>query len=87
VEAVEALPTRPWPGRFRAEQVEGRIRLTLPVSAVEGLGEAATRAHLAEAGLDVDLRLVGDAEAVALRNVRSDLRETTFVARPALVGA
>ena len=31
--------------------------------------------------------LVGDDEATALRPLRSDLHETTFVARPALIGA
>jgi hypothetical protein len=30
--------------------------------------------------------LVPDEHAVSLRNLRSDLHETTFVARPALIG-
>ena len=87
VEAVEALPTRPWPARFRATVHDGRIRLTLPVSAVTGLDQAAVDRHFGDRGLDLDLALVGDDEASALRPLRSDLHETTFAARPALIGA
>jgi phenylacetate-CoA ligase len=86
VEAVEALPSQPWPARFRAEAVEGRIRLSLPRSAVEGLGEADAVDHFGRHGLDLDLALVPDAEAASLRQLRSDLHETTFVAAPALIG-
>jgi phenylacetate-coenzyme A ligase PaaK-like adenylate-forming protein len=87
VEAVESLPTRPWPARFRASAEGGRIRLALPAAAVEGLGHAAAARHLADRGLDADLDLVPADEAAALRPLRCDLRETTFVARPALIGA
>jgi phenylacetate-coenzyme A ligase PaaK-like adenylate-forming protein len=85
-EAVEALPSQPWPGRFRARVLDGRLQLRLPESALDGLGEADAREHFAERGLDVDLALVSDADAVSLRPLRSDLRETTFVAAPALIG-
>jgi phenylacetate-CoA ligase len=81
VEAVEALPTCPWPARFRAAVDDGRLRLTLPAAAVDGFGVAATVAHLAERGLDVDLDLVPDDQAVRLRPLRCDLREATFAAR------
>jgi phenylacetate-CoA ligase len=87
VEAVEALPTRPWPARFRSEVHNGRIRLTLPAAAVAGFGEVAARRQFAEAGLDVDLAVVSDEQARSLRPVRSDLHEKTFVAGPALIGA
>jgi phenylacetate-coenzyme A ligase PaaK-like adenylate-forming protein len=87
IEAVEALPTRPWPARFRAAIHDGRIRLTLPVSAVAGLDRAEVARHFGDRGLDVDLALVGDDQAGALRPLRSDLHETTFAARPALIGA
>ncbi|MFI9388381.1 phenylacetate--CoA ligase family protein [Kutzneria sp. NPDC052558] len=87
VEAVEALPTRPWPARFRADVHNGRIRLTLPTAAIAGLGEAAAGRRLADLGLDVDLVIVGDDQARSLRPVRSDLHERTFVAGPALIGA
>lgn len=86
VEAVEALPTQPWPARFRARVVDGRLHLTLPAGAVDGAGTAATREHFADRGLDVELTVVPDAQAGPLRPLRSDLRETTFVAQPSLVG-
>jgi phenylacetate-coenzyme A ligase PaaK-like adenylate-forming protein len=86
-EAVEALPTRPWPARFRATLHDGRVRLALPVSAIKGIGEAEAVRHFADRGLDLDLALVSDGEATALRPLRSDLYETTFSARPALIGA
>jgi phenylacetate-coenzyme A ligase PaaK-like adenylate-forming protein len=87
VEAIEALPTRPWPARFGATVHNGRIRLTLASSAIDGLSEAEVVRHLADHGLDVDLTLVGDDEARALRPLRSDMHETTFAGRPALIGA
>ncbi len=86
VDAVEALPSQPWPARYRADVVDGRVRLTLPEFAVDGLGDAAAHDHFAARGLDVDLNLVGNDEATSLRHLRSDLHETTFVARPALIG-
>jgi phenylacetate-coenzyme A ligase PaaK-like adenylate-forming protein len=87
VEAIEALPTRPWPARFRGAIHDGRIRLTLPVSATASLDDAEVARHFADRGLDLDLAFVSDDEASALRPLRSDLHETTFAARPALVGA
>jgi phenylacetate-CoA ligase len=86
-EAVEALPTAPWPARYQAAAHEGRVRLVLPEAAVAGFGQSAARQHLAEAGLDVDISLVSDDQATALRSTRSDLRETTFAAQPAFAGA
>jgi hypothetical protein len=86
VEAVEALPSQPWPARFRAQLADGRLRLRLPESALDGLGEAGAREHFARHGLDVDLALVPDEEGPLLRPVRSDLHETRFVATPALIG-
>lgn len=87
IEAIEALPAEPWPARYRAEVSGGRIRLTLPAGAIADYGEAAAQRHFAAAGLDVDLDIVGDDEATSLRRTRSDLHETTFADRPALVGA
>jgi len=86
-EAVEALPSQPWPARFSATLRDGRLRLTLPASALAGLDEAEALRHFAEHGLEPDVALVGDDEATALRPLRSDLHETTFSARPALIGA
>jgi phenylacetate-coenzyme A ligase PaaK-like adenylate-forming protein len=87
IEAVEALPTEPWPARFRTTIEDGRISLTLPESTIAGIGHAEATRHFAERGLDVDLALVPDGEAKSLRPLRCDLRETTFAARPALIGA
>jgi phenylacetate-CoA ligase len=87
IDAIEALPTAPWPARYRATAVGHRIQLTLPAAAVSDYGEAAARRHFAEAGLDVDLAIVSDDQAGALRHTRSDLRETTFATQHALVGA
>ncbi len=78
VEAVEALPTQSWPARFRADVHNGRLRLTLPEAAVDGLGVAGARLHFAELGLDTELALVPDDQAGTLRHVRADLHETTF---------
>jgi len=82
-EAVEALPSEPWPGRFRASVHEGRLRLTLPTFAMAGLSEADARSHFAGYGLDLaagDLTLVPDEQAVGLRPLRTDLHELTFAA-------
>ena len=79
VEAVEALPTRPWPARYRASVRDGGLHLTLPESAVCGFGAAAARQHFADRGLDLALELVADDHAPSLRRLRSDLHERTFL--------
>lgn len=65
---------------------DGRLHVTLPTTAVAGLGTAGVREHFAAAGLDAELAVVADELASALRTVRSDLHETTFVAHPTPVG-
>ena len=87
IEAIEALPTMPWPARYRAVAQDGQVRLTLPQAAIDGYGEAAAVRHFADEGLRVDLDIVPDDQAGELRRVRSDLHETTFANQPALVGA
>jgi phenylacetate-coenzyme A ligase PaaK-like adenylate-forming protein len=87
IEAIEALPAEPWPARYRATASDGRIRLTLPATAIAGYGEAEAGRHFAAAGLDVDLDIVADDQAASLRRTRSDLHETTFVSQHALLGA
>jgi phenylacetate-CoA ligase len=87
IDAIEALPSSPWPARYRAAVQEGRIRLTLPAAALAGYGSAEAVRHFAAAGLDVDLVIVGDEQAAALRRTRSDLHETTFASPQALLGA
>jgi phenylacetate-CoA ligase len=87
IEAIESLPAEPWPARYRATACDGRIRLTLPASAIAGYGEAEARRHFAAAGLDTDLDIVGSDQAASLRHTRSDMHETTFASQHALVGA
>jgi phenylacetate-CoA ligase len=87
IDAIEALPTEPWPARYRAAVRDGRLELTLPVAVISGLGQAGARRHFADHGLDADLIIVGDDQAMALRHTRSDLRETTFATSQALTGA
>jgi phenylacetate-CoA ligase len=82
-EAVEALPSQPWPARFRAQVVGGRLQLSLPAAAMSGLSESEVLDHFAARGLDVQLAIVADEQARSLRPLRSDLHETTFVGRPA----
>jgi phenylacetate-CoA ligase len=74
IEALESLPSHPWPARFSyADGV-----LTVPKSTVDGVGSDAVVAHLGDRGISVQLRIVADEEAVALRPVRADLLESTF---------
>jgi phenylacetate-CoA ligase len=82
VEALEALPTRPWPARFRVEPGahDGRMTLTLPESTVDGIGVEAVTRLLADRGLDMRIELVTDDGARTLRRVRADLVESTFTA-------
>jgi phenylacetate-CoA ligase len=86
VEAVEDLPSKPWPARFHAEADGGRLRIDLPAGAVTGLTSAGLSDHFAEHGLDARVRVLADHQARSLRQVRSDLRELTF-ADADLVGA
>jgi phenylacetate-coenzyme A ligase PaaK-like adenylate-forming protein len=84
VEALESLPTRPWPARFRLAPgrpaAAGRPVLTVTESTVDGLGVDAVITHLADRGIHVELRTVAEAGALSLRRVRADLLETTFTA-------
>jgi phenylacetate-CoA ligase len=83
VEAVEALPSRPWPARFRGTVEDDRLRVHLPENAVAGLSRSDAVAHFNDRGLDVDLVLVPDDHAQALRPLRCDLTEHTFTSTPA----
>jgi len=87
IDAIESLPTRPWPARYQAVTASGRLQLTLPAAAIAEFGEAAAQRHLAEAGIDADLVIVADSQAAELRRTRSDLHEVSFAMPPALIGA
>lgn len=86
VEALEALPSQPWPSRFRADSHYGKLQLTVPAGMLDGLGESGVVEHLAGYGLAAELVIVDDELASTLRHVRSDLHETTFVSRPVPIG-
>jgi hypothetical protein len=82
VEAVEDLPSRPWPARFHAEpDDDGQLRIDLPAGAATGLSSAELVDHFAERGLQARVRILADDRAQSLRSVRSDLRELTFAGR------
>ena len=68
VEAVESLPTQPWPARFRADVRNGRLVVTLPQSSIAGMSRTDAVDHFADAGLAIDLALVPDDEARSLRH-------------------
>lgn len=87
IDAIEALPTQPWPARYRADVRDGRIQLAVPAAAVNGLGEGVARRHFADAGLDIDLAIVADDLLPSLRRTRGDLREASFGGQQTLVGA
>jgi phenylacetate-coenzyme A ligase PaaK-like adenylate-forming protein len=88
IDAIEAMPSEPWPARYLATAQDGRLQLTMPAAAISGYGEAEASRHLATVlEADVDLVIVSDEQASELRRTRSDLHETTFATRHALVGA
>lgn len=86
VEAVEALPSQPWPARFDARVGEAGLVLRLPRSAIAGLSTGEAVDHFAARGLALSLELVDDTVGPALRRLRSDLHELTFVSVPATIG-
>lgn len=86
IDAVESLPTQPWPARFRANAVGDGLRLFLPSSAVAGMTAAELSDHFTGCGLQVVVEAVNDRHARSLRPVRSDLHELTFSA-PIPIGA
>jgi phenylacetate-CoA ligase len=76
VEALESLPSQPWPVRFRARLAAGGIELDLPSRALQDLGEGCVLAHLQQAGLPVrSVRSVGTEQAQGLRKLRADLED------------
>ncbi len=86
VEAIEALPSQPWPARFSAEVTGGRLEIGLPASTVAGLGVEGVQQQLADRGLAATVHTVPDERATALRTVRADLLETTFARPHSLIG-
>jgi len=82
VEAYEALPSQPWPARFRAQATSDAIELVVPAYALDGVAEDAVERHFRALGIQVRLagRVAPEQEEL-LRPLRADLLEATFTAR------
>ena len=80
VEVVEDLPSQPWPARFAASAVDGRLRIRMGDPALPPAERVALRRRFAERDLDVEV-VDGDGDLPPLRPLRADLLETTFAAR------
>lgn len=79
VEAIESLPSQPWPARFRAQVTPQGVALRLPRRAFQGLTEADVLGHLQNAGLPVcTVHCVADQEERELRPLRADMKEAIF---------
>jgi phenylacetate-coenzyme A ligase PaaK-like adenylate-forming protein len=76
VEVYEALPSQPWPSRYRARTAGDRIVFTVPQSINDDA--AALDGRFRAIGLPVDVEVADGDPGRRLRAVRADLRETTF---------
>lgn len=82
VEAVEGLPSQPWPARFGVQRTGRGVQLRLPQAALEGASSDEVGRRFAARGLDIDVATVADdGDGTLLRPLRADLLETTFVGR------
>ena len=77
IEALESLPTEPWPARYRATYSNGTLHLDLPAATLAGLTTAEAVRPFADRGIACEIGVA--AEDAPLRHVRADLLETTFV--------
>lgn len=83
VEVLEALPSQPWPARFRAQVTRRGIELEVSEHVLDGLTEAEVLERLRQAQLPVcALRCVAADQARSLRNLRGDLIEPVFGPAP-----
>jgi phenylacetate-CoA ligase len=79
VEVIEALPSQPWPARFRPHVTARGIELEISERAVAGLSETEVLERFRQAGLPVSaLHLVDEAHAESLRRLRGDLIQPIF---------
>ncbi|HEU5476144.1 MAG TPA: hypothetical protein VFV67_36430 [Actinophytocola sp.] len=76
VEVLDDLPGVRWPVRYQASVRDGRLHVIMAGDAAPG--DLVKR--FAAVGIEATAEVVPD--AVELRRLRCDLRETTFVARP-----
>lgn len=88
VEALEALPSQPWPVRFQAQVNDGQIELRLTEGTLHDLSKEEVERRFRAVGLDLRVAepLIPEQEGPQLRPLRADLLETTFaVSEPILV--
>jgi phenylacetate-CoA ligase len=79
VEAIEALPSQPWPARFHAHSTLKGIELQLPREILHGLTESDVLEHFRLAHLPVcTVHWVEPQFVQGLRKLRGDLVEPTF---------
>ncbi len=83
VELLEALPSEPWPIRFKAQVVNNLLEVTLPECVLNTVSTDEIERRFRASGLPVPLIRVNahEAEPSFLRPLRADLVETTFAAR------
>jgi phenylacetate-CoA ligase len=80
VEVYEALPSHPWPARFRVEVVKDHIEMVVSQEALNGVTMAEIERRYHQIGIPVTITNSVDQEDAirSLRPLRADLRETTF---------
>lgn len=84
VEVYEALPSQPWPARFRAQAMGDHIEMVVPEEALaQGVTRALIERRYQERGLDVRVVdcVTREQDPIQLRPLRADLLETTFARR------
>jgi phenylacetate-coenzyme A ligase PaaK-like adenylate-forming protein len=81
-EIYEALPSQPWPSRFRTRSVDDHIEMSVPEEALDGISRERIERRFNDAGYDVRIATIADSDdGVIARPVRADLLETTFAGR------
>jgi len=83
VELLEALPSEPWPARFKAQVIDNALGLTLPEQALNKVSKEEVERRFRASGLPVSIitDVVHESESISLRPLRADLVETTFAVR------
>lgn len=83
VEIIEALPSQPWPARFRAQACDDGVSLTLPEEALSGVTSEQVEQRFRAAGIPAHvISCQASAQNMTeLRPLRADLLETTFASR------
>jgi phenylacetate-CoA ligase len=75
-EVLEALPSQPWPARYRATGLGDTLLLTVAAATLDGLTTAELTDRFADRGISVVVEVATSGDT--LRKVRADLAEATF---------